>query len=114
MALTRKPTPISVLSENQIDALINKGGGIPEASTPPEALPYPIKTEKRTAVVAKSVPEKRGRKKKIVEEIKIPTQLRLSQEMLDEIDQLIEQRKLKISRHSWFLEAILFKIESEK
>jgi hypothetical protein len=110
MALSRKPpTQSSVLSENQIDELINKGGGLPD-----KPLTTIVNQTARKETKAAKPPEKRGRKKKAVEEPKIPTQLRLSQEMLDEIDQLLNQRRLKTSRHSWFLEAIFEKIEKEK
>jgi hypothetical protein len=40
-------------------------------------------------------------------------QLRLKKEKLAEIDKLLNQRKVKVSRHVWFMEAIEEKLERE-
>ena len=40
-------------------------------------------------------------------------QLRLSREKLRQIDAALQQRKVKVSRHVWFLEAIEDKLEKE-
>jgi len=43
----------------------------------------------------------------------IRVQLRIEKEKLEQIDDVINQRKVKISRHLWFLEAIEEKLERE-
>ncbi len=40
--------------------------------------------------------------------------LRLPEAMLDEVDALLKQRRVKASRNTWFLEAIVEKAEREK
>lgn len=88
--ISKKPKNAGVLTEKDIDALISKGGDVP-AEQKPEVV---NKTKK---------PAK-----------KIPVQLRLSQDLLDVIDEIIDNRVVKVSRHAWFLEAIAEKIEKEK
>ena len=94
MALTRKPsTPpsTSVLKEADIDALINRGGEVPSSKTTATAIPAKIEDPDRI----------------------IPTQLRLTKGKLDEIDKQVKRSKIKISRHSWLLQAIEEKLERE-
>ena len=88
MALSRKPQRTS-LPDDQIEALINKGGEVPS--------------------------EKKQTTKPAVEKAEriVPTQLRLPQSKLDEIDAVSRKRKVKVSRHSWFLEAIEEKLERD-
>jgi predicted transcriptional regulator len=43
----------------------------------------------------------------------IPIQLRLSPDIVDRIDALIEGRVIPTSRHNWFMEAIADKIKKE-
>lgn len=93
--ISKKPKKTGVLTEKDIDALINEGGDVP--------------AKEKTKAVSKPV------KKKVVKKPakKIPVQLRLSQDLLDVIDGIIDDRVVKISRHAWFLEAIAEKIEKE-
>lgn len=89
--ISKKPKNVGILTEKDIDALINKGGNVP-AEQKPEVV---NKTKKQ--------PSK-----------KIPVQLRLPQDLLEIIDGIIEDRVVRVSRHAWFLEAIAEKIEKEK
>ena len=89
--ISKKPKNTGILSEKDIDALINKGGNVP-VEEKPEVV---NKTKKQPAK-------------------KIPVQLRLSQDLIDIIDEIIEDRVVKVSRHAWFLEAIAEKISKEK
>ena len=43
----------------------------------------------------------------------VRVQLRLSKEKLRQIDAALQQRRVKVSRHVWFLEAIEDKLEKE-
>lgn len=88
--ISKKPKATGVLTEKDIDDLINKGGDVPAEQKP---------KEKRKV---------KGADKKI------PVQLRLSQDLLDVIDGIIDDRVVKVSRHAWFLEAIAEKIEKER
>ena len=94
--ISKKPKKTGVLTENDIDALINKGGDVP--------------AKEKTKVAKKPAAKKKVVKKPAK---KIPVQLRLSQDLLDVIDGIIDNRVVKISRHAWFLEAIAEKIEKE-
>ena len=88
MALSRKPQRTS-LADDQIDALISKGGEVPSEKAKPTKAVFPN-----------------------ADRI-VPTQLRLPQSKLDEIDALSRKRRVKVSRHSWFLEAIEEKLERD-
>ena len=88
--ISRKPNKSVVLSNVDVDALINKGGEVPKNKAPEKS-----KTDK--------TPPK-----------KIPVQLRLSQDLLNIIDGIIDDRIVRVSRHTWFLEAISDKIEKER
>ncbi len=96
MALSKKPiknTP--VVSEDIVEALINKGGSVP-------AVP----------VVENLVAEKA--QKKVLKGGQVPVQLRLSPEILDVIDALIGNKLIPTSRHSWFMNAIAEQIKREQ
>ena len=91
MALTKKPVKnTSPVSTVDVEALINKGGGVP-----------------------KKVEEKIVGSKKLLKGGKVPVQLRITPSILDEIDALIAKRKIPIARHDWFMEAIGEKMEKE-
>ena len=87
--ISKKPKT-TALSEKDIDALIQKGGEVPKDEAPAK-------------------PKKRSKKK--VE--KIPVQLRLPSDLISTIDDLIDNRVVRVSRHAWFLEAIAEKIKKE-
>lgn len=94
MALTRKPSAppsASILKEADIDALINRGGEVPSSKTMSTATPTKVEDPERI----------------------IPTQLRLTKGKLDEIDKQVKRSKIKISRHSWLLQAIEEKLERD-
>lgn len=94
MALSKKPTKTTAPTSNvDVDALINKGGSVPKKET----------TEQPATVGAK----------KLLKGGKVPVQLRLMPDLLDEIDALIAKRKITIARHDWFMEAIGEKLERE-
>ena len=102
MALSRKPTP---LPEQEIEKLINQGGAVPVKQERTQPKPQATRTEAKRP----------GRKKKAPASAKIiPTQLRLEEDLLKRIDLVIEKRRVKASRHSWFLEAIFEKLEKEE
>ena len=87
MALARKPKK-KVLSEADIDAVIDKGGTSPAMDTDQCKLD---KTDKVHSV-----------------------KLLLATSHLKEIDNVAQNRKPKISRHLWILEALYERIEREK
>ncbi len=89
--ISKKPKS-KVLSEADVDALINKGGDVPAKEKQP---PKKVRIKKPTGK-------------------KIPVQLRLSKDLLDVIDGLIDDRVVRVSRHTWFMEAIADKINKEK
>ena len=95
MALSKKPIKnTAVVHEDIVTALINKGGSVP-------------------AVI---VEEKLGEKaqKKVLKGGQVPVQLRLSPEILDVIDDLIDKRLIPVSRHAWFMNAISEQIKREQ
>ena len=94
MALSKKPTKSTV----DVEALILKGGSVPTSSPKP--------TVARAAETPVSMTDEK--------EKKIMLQLRLPQEIVEEIDGLIEKRVLRISRHAWFMEALSEKIMKER
>lgn len=95
MALSKKPvkSTTAISSNVDIDALINKGGTVPKKET-----------------VTK--PEQPA-SKKLLKSGKVPVQLRITPDILDEIDELIAKRRIPIARHDWFMEAIGEKMERE-
>ena len=88
MALRRKPQSESKKSpaaaEHHIEALINKGGS-----------------------VAPDHEEKGGGRPRLV-------QLRLSRALVQRIDKARKHRLVEPSRHTWLLEALLEKLETEE
>jgi hypothetical protein len=98
MALSKKPAkPLLNTEEVDIDALINKGGSVPSA-----------KKIEKSVVTPDTKPQK-----KVLKGGMVPIQLRLSPEILDRIDGIIEGRVIPTSRHNWFMEAISDKIKKE-
>ena len=98
MSLSKKPTQNKpAVSEDIVEALINKGGRVPAA-------------EPKTTVIG--VAEKQ--QKKLLKGGQVPVQLRLSPDILDMIDGLIDQRLIPISRHMWFMNAISEQIKREQ
>lgn len=95
MALSKKPVKNQpVVNEDLVEALINKGGSVPTAKTPDTPS---VKTTK-----------------KVLKGGQVPVQLRLSPEILDVIDELINKQLIPISRHAWFMNAIAEQIKREK
>lgn len=90
--ITKKPKAGPKLTDKDIDALIAKGGDVPaEVET----------TTKRQAKKTKS-------------DKKVNVQLRLPQDLIDRIDDILDNRIISISRHTWFLEAIAAKIKADE
>ncbi len=95
MALSKKPSQKqAVIPEDVVTALINKGGSVP------------------AQIVEKQVTAKI--QKKVLKGGQVPVQLRLSPEILDVIDNLIGQRLIPLSRHTWFMNAIVEQIKREQ
>lgn len=100
MALTKKPTQTK-LTEAQTEMLIKGGALEPERTS--TATPAP----------------KGGRKKKEInpdteDENILFIQLRLEAELVGNIDKQLKKRIGKVSRHTWFLEAIAEKLQREQ
>jgi hypothetical protein len=96
MALSKKPVKTTpVVSEDIVEALINKGGSVPA-----------------TIMVENTVAEKA--QKKVLKGGQVPVQLRLSPEILDVIDGLIAKKLIPSSRHAWFMNAIVEQIKREQ
>lgn len=95
MALSKKPVKSKpAVSEDIVEALINKGGSVPKA-------------------VGDDTPSVKALKK-VLKGGQVPVQLRLSPDILDVIDELIDKRLIPISRHSWFMNAIVEQIKREQ
>jgi hypothetical protein len=95
MSISKKPIQNkTAVNENIVTALINKGGKVPDN------MQATIENEK--------VP------KKVLKGGQVPIQLRLSPEIVDVIDTLINDRLIPISRHAWFMNAISEQIKREK
>ncbi len=64
-----------------------------------------------SAVIEKggSVPTEKNAKGKIEQTVNI----RLPENILDEIDNSVNSRRIKISRHTWLMEAIIEKLDRE-
>lgn len=96
MAISKKPIKQTTPSVGvDIDALINKGGTVP----------------KKESVTTNS---EKSNEKKLLKSGKVPVQLRITPDILDEIDALISKRKIPIARHDWFMEAIGEKMSKEQ
>lgn len=83
MPIARKPKINTVVSEKVISDVIQKGGSVPAEKT-------------------KNI----GKKEQTVN-------LRLPGNILDEIDLAVTSRRLKTSRHTWLMEAIIEKLDRE-
>ncbi len=98
MALSKKPTQNKpAISEDVVEALINKGGRVPTAE--PKKMVMEVEEKQQ---------------KKLLKGGQVPVQLRLSPDILDMIDGLIAQRLIPISRHMWFMNAIAEQIKREQ
>ena len=98
MALSKKPTKPAADTEGvDIDALINRGGSVPLVKTVSVATVLPMEKPQ----------------KKVLKSGMVPIQLRLSPDIVDRIDALIEERVISTSRHNWFMEAIANKIKKD-
>lgn len=84
MPISAKPKSDRAQPDIDVESLINKGGSVPADSAP------------QNVDKAKNV------------------QLRLFPSKIAEIDALCAQRRVKISRHHWFMEAIEEKLEREQ
>ena len=84
MAVTRKPKSQDSSTETDVMALIEKGGS-----------------------VAADKSERTRAKPQLV-------QLRLSREVVDRIDSVIQSRLVPPSRHTWLLEAVYEKLQREE
>jgi hypothetical protein len=107
MPVSGKPPKKVQVSPEALEAFLNKGG---ESAVVKQ--PATTRTEVKKPVTVDRVV---GRPKKDQNsEPLIPTQLRLTQSKLDEIDKAISERKIKVSRHAWFLEAIELMLSKDK
>jgi hypothetical protein len=84
-AVSRKPKPREQVDEAEITALVQQGGSIAKSAAVSD------ETEKMRVV-----------------------NLRLPEEMLAEVDALLKQRRVRVSRNTWFLEAIVEKTQRER
>ena len=87
MAITRKPKPPRSSGPVDVEALINKGGSVVPAK--PDAAP-----PNGAAVV--------------------PIVLRLPSGMLGRIDAAVRSRPVKMTRHTWILEAIVEQLAQQE
>jgi hypothetical protein len=93
MALSKKPVKKeTAVNEDIVTALINKGGSVPSQKILPEEKPQ----------------------KKVLKTGQVPVQLRLAPDVLDMIDALIDKRLIPVSRHAWFMNAIVEQIKREQ
>jgi hypothetical protein len=90
--ITKKPKAGTKLSDRDIDALIAKGGDVP----------------------AEIKKENERRSNKGNSHKKASVQLRLPQNLIDRIDDILDKRIITTSRHTWFLEAIEAKIKADE
>jgi hypothetical protein len=84
-AVSRKPKPREQADEAEIIALVHQGGSIAQSPAVSDEI------EKMRVV-----------------------NLRLPEEMLAEVDALLKQRRVRVSRNTWFLEAIVEKAQRER
>ena len=84
MAIARKPKKNQQDKSVDVDALINKGGSVAQL----EAKTVQSSGEKQVA-------------------------LRIPAAMLEELDELLQRRTIRIPRHTWILEAVAEKLERE-
>lgn len=87
MAITRKPRPTSATpAAVDVNALINKGGSV--SGQLPTAAEEEVKP--------------------------VPVVLRVPADVLAKVDQVIKERRVRIPRHTWLLEAVVEKLEREE
>ena len=87
----KKKTTKAVLKESEVENLISQGGEVPKEKKPAKRVKKAQKPDK-----------------------KIPVQLRLPQSLIDVIDDHRAKRLVRVSRHTWFLEAIEEKLRREE
>lgn len=83
--MSQEPKPHEQVDEAKIAALVRRDGSIVEASA------FSDETEEMRVV-----------------------NVRLPEDMLAEVDALRKQRRVRVSRNTWFLEAIVEKTQREK
>ena len=112
MALSKKPIKnISPAVPNvDVEALINKGGGVPKKTETPTVTE---KVTGRDKIPRRTKADIAIEGKKLLDGGKVPVQLRISPNILDEIDALIAKRKIPCARHEWFMAAISEKMAQE-
>ena len=86
MAITRKPKKNTQIADVDVDSLINRGGSTAQT----------IQTE---------INQKRLGEKQVA--------LRIPYPMFDKIDKSLQQKTIRMPRHTWILEAIAEKLERE-
>ena len=93
MPIIRKPKPAAAAAPGiDVNALINKGGGVARQDAKAEA----------------------GEKAEADEKATSPVVLRVPNRFLRRIDQALASRPFKMPRHTWLLEAVLEKLEREE
>ncbi len=106
MAITTKPSKkgnqVPELDPEKLDAFLNKGGDVPSAPKAVQTMQAAPLTQART----------KGRPPKPKGGRIVLTQVRLPEDKVAEIDAAIALRKVKVSRHTWLLEAIEAHLES--
>ena len=83
--MSQKPQPRAQVNEAEMAATGPQG----------RSLPTPSSSSDRTVTVRVVI-------------------VRLPPDMLAEVDGLLKQRRIKVSRNTWFLEALVEKIQREK
>lgn len=86
MSISKKPTAKTISPEDEVQALIKKGG---------------------------SSADSLGESEKVKNEI-VPVSLRLPSGLSDRIEDVITKRPFVIPRHTWLLEAVIEKLEREE
>jgi hypothetical protein len=88
MAITRKPKPALPTNATpavDVDALINKGGSVARMETAEPSVAVKV----------------------------VPVVLRLPSDVLAQVDQVVEARRVKVPRHTWLIEAVIEKLERD-
>jgi hypothetical protein len=86
VAITRKPKPAAMTAAPavDVDALINKGGSVARETATPATANKPVAMT-----------------------------LRVPGDLMIQVDQAVEVRRVKVPRHTWIIEAIVEKLERE-
>ena len=87
MAIARKPKKTAEKQQVDVDALINKGGSV--------AKDFQSQLKKDTSD---------GK----------PVALRIPASLLEDIDNALQKRSIRMPRHTWILEALAEKLDREK